>query len=115
MAVEVVVTTVAAAEERQEAAKVVVVIIIGAVKTIRTRNPKIQIETTLIHLRIKANLTRIPSLIKRALGQLQMFQIVHVLVTGKKAEMRLIVATLWSVDGSTSSNQDRIERLASLD
>ena len=112
MVVEAVVTTAAAAEERQEAAKAVVVIIEG-VKIIKTRNPKT--ETTLQHPRIKANPIQIPSLIKRALGQLQMFQIVHVLVTGKKAEMRLIVATLWSVDGSTSSNQDRIERLASLD
>ena len=82
----------------------------------------ILIETTLIlqtiqtqtRLKIKVKVPT-PNLIKKAPGPVQMFQTVPVLVTGKKAGMQLIVVTLWSVVGSTSLHQEKIEKWASLD
>ena len=76
------------------------VVIIEGVKIIKTRNPKTG--TTLQHPRIKASPIQIPSLIKRALGQLRMFQIARVRGTGRKVAMRLIVVIPLSVDGLTS-------------
>ena len=73
---------------------------------------KIIIDKTNNKIKLKVN-KLVKRLTKKAPRLLQMFQLMPVLVTGKKAEMRLTAVTLLSAAGLISSFLEN-EKLASL-